>query len=189
MKIGCVILAAGNAARFGKNKLECTVHGKSLIRHTLELVPTELVSTVTVVTQYPAIIDIAKEFHFTAVHNTHPEFGQSHSIQLGLAAMSDHDAVLFMVADQPLLRRETVVRLLELSRRHPHAIVCLSSGGVPGNPCLFPARFYDALRTLQGDQGGRSIRQSHLSEVITLEVEKDELRDIDTPEALAELSR
>lgn len=189
MKIGCVILAAGNAARFGKNKLECTVHGKSLIRHTLELVPTELLSTVAVVTQYPSTIDAAKEFHFTAIRNPQPELGQSHSIQLGLAAMPDHDAVLFMVADQPLLQRETVVQLLELSRRHPHAIVCLSCDGVPGNPCLFPARFYNALRALQGDRGGRSIRQSYPSEVITLEVGKDELRDIDTPEELAELSR
>lgn len=32
MKIGCVLLAAGNAGRFGSNKLQVQVDGESLIR-------------------------------------------------------------------------------------------------------------------------------------------------------------
>ena len=32
MKIGCVLLAAGNARRFGSNKLQVQVDGESLIR-------------------------------------------------------------------------------------------------------------------------------------------------------------
>ena len=44
MKIGCVVLAAGNARRFGSNKLQVQVDGESLIRRALETVPSGLVT-------------------------------------------------------------------------------------------------------------------------------------------------
>ena len=44
MKIGCVVLAAGNARRFGSNKLKAEVDGESLIHRALEAVPSGLVT-------------------------------------------------------------------------------------------------------------------------------------------------
>ena len=41
LKIGCVVMAAGNAARFGENKLAATVNGKPLIEHALDAIPRE----------------------------------------------------------------------------------------------------------------------------------------------------
>lgn len=187
MKIGCVVLAAGNAARFGTNKLHYTVEGKSLILRALEAVPADRVSPVIVVTQYPDISATAKEFSFTPIHNPHPEWGQSYSLKLGLAALQNCDAVLFMVADQPLLRRETVDHLLTLYEEHPSSIAALCHGGVNGNPCLFPARFFPELLALEGDQGGRAVRSRHEEDVVTLEVPREELWDIDTPAALEQL--
>ena len=35
-RIGCLIMAAGNASRFGSNKLAAKVDGKMLIEHALE---------------------------------------------------------------------------------------------------------------------------------------------------------
>lgn len=40
-RIGCLIMAAGNASRFGSNKLAAKVDGKMLIEHALETVPRE----------------------------------------------------------------------------------------------------------------------------------------------------
>ena len=37
--LGCVIMAAGNAVRFGANKLEAELDGKPLIRRAFEAVP------------------------------------------------------------------------------------------------------------------------------------------------------
>ena len=187
MNIGCVILAAGEGKRFGANKLLREVDGKSLIRRALESVPAEHLKTTVVVTQYPDIAALAKEYCFTPIINAHPEWGQSHSIQLGLAALEHCDAVLFRVADQPFLKQETVVQLIELSRQYPNSIVCLSHDGVKGNPCLFPARFFPELMALEGDRGGRGVRQAHEDCVVTLEAEKDELRDIDTLTDLEQL--
>ena len=53
MKIGCIVMAAGNARRFGSNKLDARVEGKTLLRRALEAVPAACFDRVAVVTQYP----------------------------------------------------------------------------------------------------------------------------------------
>ena len=105
LKIGCVVMAAGNARRFGENKLIAPIGGRSLILRALEAVPTEQIDSVVVVTQYPEIMRLAGDFHFAALHNPHPDWGISHTIQLGLTGLRDCGGVLFLVSDQPLLKR------------------------------------------------------------------------------------
>lgn len=65
-----------------------------------------------VVTQYPQVAALAEKYSFTPLHNPYPERGQSESIRIGLAALSDCDAVMFQVADQPRLQKETVADLI-----------------------------------------------------------------------------
>ena len=81
LHIGCVIMAAGNASRFGENKLAVLLDGKSMIRHALEAVPQELETVV--VTQYAEVSILAEEFGFPCIPNEHPEWGISHTICLG----------------------------------------------------------------------------------------------------------
>ena len=88
-KIGCVVMAAGNARRFGENKLAAQLRGRSLILRALEAVPAEKFDKVVVVTQYPEVMRLAGEFRFAAVHNPHPDYGISHTIALGLTELRD----------------------------------------------------------------------------------------------------
>lgn len=180
-------MAAGNARRFGNNKLAATLAGRSLIQRALEAVPAELFSSVAVVSQYPEIIKLAEEFCFTAIRNEHPDYGISHTISLGLRELRDCDGVLFSVSDQPLLRRESVEKLVELWKRQPEKIAALSHGGVRGNPCLFPARFFPELLELREDRGGNTVIRRHEEELILLEVDGAELYDVDTAQALEQL--
>lgn len=184
-KPGCVVLAAGSARRFGGNKLAATVEGAALIRRALSAVPAERFSRVTVVTQYPEILALARDFSFTPVLNDTPEAGVSRSIALGLAAIGDCPGALFLVADQPLLRRESVDALVTLWQGKPEGIAALGHGGVRGNPCLFPSRLFPELLALQGDRGGSAVIRRHEELLSLLEVDARELRDADTPEALA----
>ena len=188
-KIGCVVMAAGNARRFGRNKLEEHVGGVRIIRRALEAVPRGELVRVVVVSQYAEIETLAAEYGFLAVHNGDPGAGLSHTVALGLAALADCDAVLFQVADQPLLRRESVGRLIALWREHPEKIAAVSGGGRRGNPCLFPARFFPELLALTGDCGGSRVIRQHEDELMLLEVDARELADVDTPQALAEVER
>lgn len=189
MKIGCVVMAAGNARRFGENKLAARFQGKSLIRRTLEAVPGDVFDSTVVVTQYPEIAELAKEFHFAAIRNEHPDFGISHTIELGLTKLRECDGVLFLVSDQPLLRRESVAELAELWKRQPDKIAALGHGGVRGNPCLFPARFFPELLELREDRGGNAVIRRHEEALVLLEVDGAELYDVDTVRALEHLER
>ena len=187
LRLGCVVMAAGNASRFGENKLAREFDGKPLIRRALEAVPAEAFAQVVVVTQYPEAAALATEFGFLPVENARPEWGVSHTIHLGLSALPGCDGVLFQVADQPLLRRETVARAAALFRHNPDRIVALSHGGVRGNPCLFPARFFPELMALTGDRGGSGVIRRHPEALLLLETAEEELWDVDTPQALAAL--
>lgn len=189
MKIGCVVMAAGNARRFGENKLAARFQGKSLIRRTLEAVPGDVFDSTVVVTQYPEIAELTKEFHFAAIRNEHPDFGISHTIELGLTKLRECDGVLFLVSDQPLLRRESVAELAELWKRQPDKIAALGHGGVRGNPCLFPARFFPELLELREDRGGNAVIRRHEEALVLLEVDGAELYDVDTVRALEHLER
>lgn len=189
LRLGCVVMAAGNASRFGENKLAREFGGKPLIRRALEAVPPAVFDRVAVVTQYPEVAALAAGFGFLAVENTHPEWGVSHTIRLGLAALPGCGGVLFQVADQPLLRRETVARAAALFQDNPERIVALSHGGVRGNPCLFPARFFPELMALTGDRGGSGVIRRHPEALLLLETAEEELWDVDTPQALTALER
>ncbi|MEY8388825.1 nucleotidyltransferase family protein [Oscillospiraceae bacterium 38-13] len=188
LKLGCVIMAAGNARRFGENKLAAGVQGRSLILRTLEAVPAEEFETVAAVTQYPEIMDLAEKFRFTARRNEHPDWGISHTIRLGLEALGDCDGAMFLVSDQPLLKRESVRALAALWRSHPERIAALAHGGVRGNPCVFPARFFPELLELREDHGGNTVIRRHEEDLILWEVPAEELTDVDTPEALRQVT-
>ena len=160
-RLGCLIMAAGNSERFGKNKLTAEFGGKSLLRRALEAVPAELFSAVTVVTQYDEVEELAAQFGFSCIRNPHPERGVSHTVALGTRAMQECDAIVYLVADQPLLSAATVARLVEAWRAQPQCIVGASCKGRRGNPKLFPRCFFAELLQLQGDHGGSAVLRAH----------------------------
>ena len=185
LKIGCVVLAAGNARRFGSNKLKAEVDGESLIHRALEAVPSGLVTVV--VSQYPEILALAGEYGFTAVSNDQPGLGLSRSVRLGLEQLLDCDGVLFLVADQPWLKRDSAEALAALWAQNPGKIAAMAHGGIRGNPCIFPARFYPELLELTGDRGGSAVIRRHEDALILLETDALELADVDTPAALEQV--
>lgn len=187
MKIGCVVMAAGNARRFGENKLAAQLQGRSLILRALEAVPAEEFEKVVVVTQYPEVMRLAGEFRFAAVHNAHPDWGISHTIALGLTELRDCGGVLFLVSDQPLLQKDSVSAVVELWKRQPDKIAALGHDGVRGNPCLFPARFFPELLELQEDHGGSTVIRQHEEDLVLAEAAEEELTDVDTRWALEDL--
>ena len=195
--LGCVILAAGNASRYGQNKLLAPYAGRSLIRRAFEAVPETGELRTVVVTQYDEIAVLAAEAGFACVRNTAPELGISRSVRLGTEALlagqpaagPSPDGILYLVADQPLLRRQTVEDLIAAFLAHPDRIVVPAAEGRTGNPCLFPKDLFPALLALEGDRGGKQIVRAHPELVLTVEVPARELLDIDTVQAMNELER
>ena len=73
LRIGCLVMAAGSGSRFGRNKLEAVVDGKSLLRRSLEAVPAEEFAQVTVVTQYDAAAALAEARGLRVVQDRCPK--------------------------------------------------------------------------------------------------------------------
>ena len=182
--IGCLIMAAGNASRFGENKLTAIFAGKSLFSLALAAIPADTFARVTVVSQYPVLLQEAEQAGFHAIRNDRPDDGISRTIRLGTEAMADCAGILYMVADQPLLRQETVLRIVQDWRQHPGCIVGAAHNGHRGNPCLFPARFFPELCALEGDRGGSSVIRRHEDALRLVEAAEPELSDCDTKQAL-----
>ena len=184
IKIGCIVLAAGNSVRFGSNKLMAKLGGKTLIQRTLDAIPVEKLTNICVVTQYPIIADLAVAHGFAALKNSHPDLGISKTVSIGISAVSETDAALFMVADQPCLSRESVAKLIDFYLEQPEFIAAAGHCGVRGNPCIFPSRYFSELDKLKGDKGGSVIIERHPNELRILEIISRQLQDVDTPQQL-----
>lgn len=183
-KLGCLIMAAGNSNRFGENKLFAAYRGTSLLELALLAVPTECFSRVTVVSQYDRALALAKAYGFDAIENRTPELGVSRTIFLGTQVMLDCDAILYMVADQPLLQPNSVCAVAERWTREPGCIVGAAHNGKRGNPCIFPKKFFPELLALTGDTGGSRVIRQHEDLLRLVEIPPEELYDCDTKCAL-----
>lgn len=189
MKTALVMLAAGNSRRFGSNKLLYEIDGKPMYLWTLEKLKEAAgripESEIVVVTQYQEIVDKAMEMKIPVFINPHPEDGIALSMRIGLECVDDTDACLFTVADQPWLTADTIVRLAGLLKKERKGMACTIRDGKTGNPCIFSSRYYQELKGISGDRGGKQIIKKHPEDVAYLRIEDArELQDVDVPSAL-----
>ena len=140
------------------------------------------------VTQYKAVAALAEARGFAVLPNDAPERGQSRSVVLGTRALQARCAgLLFLAADQPLLRRETLRRLVAAWQAAPERIAALAADGRRGSPCLFPADCYPALLALTADQGGSPVIRANAERLLLVEAPPEELCDADSAASLAAL--
>ena len=190
MKLGCVVMAAGESRRFGEaNKLLQEFDGVPLYVRALSAVPEQVFDRVCVVTGYAPIQSLARERGFLTAVNDRPELGISRTIQLGLEQMPDCDGVMFMTTDQPLLTADTLRKLAAAFAEDSNCMYAAAHDGKRGNPCLFPRDLFDELRALEGDAGGSRVIKKHPDRLHLLEVPAAELEDCDTAEALNALKK
>lgn len=187
--IGCVVLAAGESRRFGADKRSATLDGVPLLERALCAVPKEKLDAVCVVTRGAEAMARAARRGFGCVLNDKPELGLSRSVRLGTEALRARcRAILYLVADQPLLRKESVGALLDFARVYPDRIVAAAHDGKRGNPCLFPEAFFPELCALSGDAGGGAVIRAHPAELLLFELDARELLDVDTPRELQNIN-
>lgn len=187
MKTGCILLAAGAGSRFGGSKLNANLEGKPIIDYILASLPVHYFHKRIIVAANAALLQKARQFGFEGIINDRPEMGASLSIRMGLAALGDADACMFCVADQPLLKKETLENMLKAYE--PGTILSLSSGGITGNPNIFPSSLFPELSLLTGDEAGKTVISRHPGIVHLHSVfDTSQLRDIDTQEHLREVT-
>ena len=184
MKIGSVILAAGEAKRFGRNKLLVNFNGKPIIKIVIEAV--SFLDRVIIVGRYAEeLLPYLKDE--IVIYNPRWRFGISESIKLGLRFFQDYDAVLIVLADMPLLTQDTIKRIISAYRPECSAIIPVYQG-IRGNPVLISRILYSQLMKLEGDIGAREILKNR-KDVCFVEAGKEVIVDVDTESDLISLQQ
>lgn len=181
-KVGCVIMASGLGKRFGSNKLMADFCGKPMILHTLQ-VTRSLQENLVVVTRHADVAKLCQEYGVRVVLHDQPH--RSDTVRLGLEALGDVDACMFLPADQPLLRPETIELLTAQWKAAPQNIVRPFHEDTPGSPVVFPKWTFEELCNLPEGKGGGWVMKQHADRVKAVPISDPyELMDADTPETL-----
>jgi len=192
MKIGAVLLAAGEGARMGSvPKSLLRLQGSPLIhRHLIALreIPfDELV----VVTGYhheqieAAISDLAVRF----VRNPEPQRGQQSSVRLGAAALGGElDLVMVVLADQPLIDPSDLKELIRAFAKRPSGtgVVYPVVQEQRGNPVVFSSALIETMLRSGNDADFRRYIDANPEVVHRYETSNEHfIIDLDTAEDIA----
>ena len=181
-KVGCVIMASGLGKRFGGNKLMADFCGKPMIWNALHA-SSSFGEKRIVVTRHDDVAKFCREHGIQVLVHDLPH--RSDTVRLGLEALGDMDACMFLPADQPLIRPETVEQLVSCWEMAQHSIVRPCCEDTPGSPVIFPGWMFEQLRNLPEGKGGGWIMQKYPDRIETVSISDPyELMDADTPEDL-----
>ena len=191
-RVAAVILAAGEARRFGRQKLTVPLGDRPLLQHVLDAANASSLSPVVLVVGASADEILARVAlgRARAVHNAAYASGQASSLQAGLRAVDDEaEAAVVLLGDQP---RVTAALLEALVARHRESGAVAVSSAREGRrmpPALLHRDLWPAVHALQGDVGAREVLAGR-DDVAVVEVDArlGALDDIDTPEDHARLA-
>lgn len=186
LRVTAIVLAAGNASRFGSQKLLAPLGGRPLLAHALDaLAAAGLRDVVVVLGADAAAIEASVPWRTERrVLNPRPQDGLSSSLRVGLdAAAADPlvEAVLVVLGDQPGLRPEVVTTLLATGAVATTPIVRprYAADGAP-NPVLVRRSAWALTAGLAGDRGLGPLLAER-AELVTEVAVNGSLPDVDTP--------
>lgn len=192
-RLAAVLLAAGAARRYGRPKQLERYEGQSLVRGAAEAA-LAVSETLIVVTgnEAAAVEDTLAGLPLHCLHCADWALGMGHSMAAAFRVLArapnPHDGALLCLADQPLVRRAALQRLVTTWAGRPTDIVVSDYGAQRGPPAVFPARLFAALSTLEGDAGARGLLRDRRDEAHALAMPEAAF-DIDTPDDLARLQQ
>lgn len=183
-----------------RHLLECLIEIKDRYNKLKNAESNNPVIDITVVTRYREILDYCAcipDCH--AVLSPDSEKGISYTIKAGIMAVQEQkkpektsgslhntaepeDYYMFAVADQPYLKSQSVIKLIDKvleNKGNMRLTFSLHCGDAVGNPCVFHSSLIPQLLSLEGDKGGRSVAKKYDCVYVDIADER-ELMDIDT---------
>ena len=154
---------------------------------------------ITIVTRYREILDYCSSIpDCHAVLSPDSEKGISYTIKAGIMAVQEQKKLkkssevthhtaekeeyyMFAVADQPYLKSQSVIKLIDKvleNKGNIRLVFSLRCGDAVGNPCVFHSSLILQLLSLEGDKGGRSVAKKYDCVYVDIADER-ELMDID----------
>jgi len=184
-----VVLAAGEARRFGTQKLVMPFGESTVIGSVVAALEGAGVAPVIVVVGPDDGVSAAlrgTSAHF--VRNPDPARGMLSSLQVGVSALPENvDRFLLSLGDQPRLTAAGLTRLLRAHAKSGKGLARPTYRGKRGHPVVFAGRYRQAILDLTQGQTLRDVIHAHLDDCIEVECASDAfVRDIDTREEYEE---
>jgi len=191
--IAVIILAAGASSRMGTPKQLLKWKNTTLLGHALKT--TKGINQSKIVVVLGANFELIKAKvnldNCEILKNENWEEGLGKSIATGVSHVLRNDlnidAVLVMLADQPLIDGAYLNTMIIAYREGAFQIVATSyKNGKQGVPVLFDKAYFQELSQLNDDKGAKAILRKHAANVIVVNATHD-VSDIDTIDAYERL--
>lgn len=186
-QVAGVVLAAGQASRFGEIKQLLPWRDKNLVNTVVEtallvgLKPVIVVLGANAEAIRATIDDVVQ-----VVINPDWDKGQSTSLKAGVSAITGPvDGVVFLLCDQPHQSVNLVSAIVEQGLRSGKVVTPIIDDQ-RANPVYFPASCFPLFEKLEGDAGGRQIISACPHTTLPW-LDAWMAKDIDTPQDYREL--
>ncbi|HSW10570.1 MAG TPA: nucleotidyltransferase family protein [Bacillota bacterium] len=192
-----MILAAGASSRMGTPKQQLLWEGQPLLLRVTAQALAARVDPVVVVLGHrreelqpildPAVAAAGERLRVVG-NPGYRHGGQWSSMQAALVAMpADGEAVVILLVDMPLIRRQHIDRLVTAfdalrGSAGDRLIVAFSCGGRRGHPVLVGSGWFPVLRLAPPEGGLRGILRLNPNHVVELTAGEEVLVDLDAPQ-------
>lgn len=171
--ISAIVLAAGESKRMGKVKQLLPFAQSTVLEQVINNLLESKLDEIIVVLGYQAQ-KIARKIgsnHVKIVINPNFKQGMSSSIKCGLSQIDKRaEAIMIMLGDQPLIGKEIVDTLIEMFLKSNQGIIVPVYEGRRGHPIIFDVKYKSELLSLKDDIGGRKVIETHLQDILEVEV-------------------
>jgi len=191
--IAILILAAGESSRMGeRTKQILPWKDTTILGNAVNQARASIAKTIYVVLGAKEEV-IKAEVNLESCHiiqNANWKNGLGSSIAAGIDFVVSeeivHDAMLIMLADQPLIDSNYLNKMMGNWIGNTNKIITTQYDGRSGVPAIFGKEFLTELQMLNKDFGAKDIIANHSEDVLALNPDGKEV-DIDSWEAYAEL--
>ena len=187
MNIGAIVLADHKSELMKRQKQLIRLNGKTLLEIILDSLSDAGINDQVIVLgdNMADVIEVIrpKLGKIKIALNIAPEKGMASSVQTGIIVLSNIDAILIGLADQPILDSELLKKMVGAMENNPDAlIVSPIYDGKKGHPQLFRKNLLGELMSLKDNQTIQDIIHVHSDKLVTVEAPEWSTLNIDTPE-------
>ena len=191
-RVAAIVLAAGEARRYGSQKLLAPLHGRPLLQHAVDAACASSLSPVVIVlgADSDAITAQLEPGRARIVRNPDYASGQASSLRTGVAALgTEADAAVVLLGDQPGVTAALLETLVARQRETGAVAVLCVQDGRRSPPTLMHGDLFAEVADLRGDVGARELL-ARRDDVVAVNVDPATARlvDIDTPADLERLA-
>ena len=177
-----IVLAAGEASRFGATKQLAEFHGEPLVRRAVRTAQSACGERTVLVTgnDWRRVLAACNPLQGYFVLNENYRDGIGSSVAMAARSVGPvADAILVTLADQPLVTADLLRQLIDAWESSPETVVATRYDDTMGPPAVFPRSYIAALAGLEGDRGAKSIIASASARSIRFDAAA---ADVDRPE-------